>query len=127
MTDGKWNISLSSRRNTTAQCAGSNLGADALSSTMNQTERGPSNELTAHQKAEPRTEYARRATARRAEAARQMQRFRAVGIVRGGARAGLHWFGFVLWTRYLVVASSRSCLLRPGPRSVSHYASAASL
>jgi hypothetical protein len=64
---------------------------------MNQTEPGPSNELTEHQRAEPRIEYARRAAARRAEAARQMQRFRAVGIVRLAALAAglaLVWFAF---------------------------------
>lgn len=49
---------------------------------MNDAEDVHLNELTATQTAEPQIEYTRRAEARRAEAARQMQRFRKVGIVR---------------------------------------------
>lgn len=49
---------------------------------MNETEGGHVNELTTEQAAEPGIEYARRVEARRAEAARQMQRFRTFGIMR---------------------------------------------
>ena len=61
------------------------------------------NELTEDQTAEPRIEYARRREARRAEAARQMQRFRKVGIVRLASLAAglvLLWLvfkGLVAW------------------------------
>ncbi len=49
---------------------------------MNETEDGLLNELTEHQTAEPRAEYMRRREARLAEAARQTQRFRKVGLLR---------------------------------------------
>lgn len=49
---------------------------------MNETRDDASDELTAAQTMEPRIEYERRAEARCAEAARQMQRFRKVGILR---------------------------------------------
>ncbi len=49
---------------------------------MNEKGNSPLNELTEQQPAEPRFEYTLRADERRAEAARQMQRFRKVGGVR---------------------------------------------
>lgn len=49
---------------------------------MNDAEDALLNKLTADQAVEPRIEYARRAQLRRAEAARQMQRFRKIGILR---------------------------------------------
>jgi hypothetical protein len=49
---------------------------------MNETGNDRFNELTKEQAAEPRIEYAQRGEARRAESARQMQRFRSVGILR---------------------------------------------
>lgn len=55
------------------------------------------NELTSTQTAEPRIEYARRRDARRAEAARHIQRFRKVGILRLAALAVglvLVWLAF---------------------------------
>ncbi|HEV7474082.1 MAG TPA: hypothetical protein VGN90_08535 [Pyrinomonadaceae bacterium] len=49
---------------------------------MNRTEDARLNKLTEDQQAEPRLEYEQRRQARQAEAARQMLRFRRVGIVR---------------------------------------------
>jgi hypothetical protein len=54
---------------------------------MNEPESGSLNELKEEQAAEPRIEYTRRREARRAEAARLMQRFRKVGILRLAALA----------------------------------------
>ncbi|HEY0324298.1 MAG TPA: hypothetical protein VGC66_25350 [Pyrinomonadaceae bacterium] len=49
---------------------------------MIETEDRPLSALTEEQAAEPRIEYVRRREARRAESARQMQRFRKIGILR---------------------------------------------
>ncbi len=64
---------------------------------MNDAEDNLLNELTATQTAEPRIEYTRRATERRAEATRQLERFRKVGIVRLALLAAalvLAWLAF---------------------------------
>jgi MutS domain V len=64
---------------------------------MNDAEDYLSNELTADQATAPRIEYTRRATERRAEATRHMQRFRKVGIVRLALLAAvliLAWLAF---------------------------------
>lgn len=83
---------------------------------MNATEGGPLNEFTEDQAAEPRLEYVRRREARLAEAARQMQRFRKVGIVRlaslavGSVLVWLVFNGLAFWwllppaTVFLVLA-----------------------
>ena len=65
---------------------------------MNETEGVPLNEPEERQTAEPRVEYVRRRDARLAEAARKMQRFRKVGVVRLASLAiGLVLLWFVLF------------------------------
>ena len=70
---------------------------------MNETKDHTLNELVATQTAEPRIEYARRAQLHCTEAARQMQRFRKVGILRlvllatGLVLAWLPFNGQVSW------------------------------
>jgi hypothetical protein len=64
---------------------------------MNQVEDGSLNELIVDERVEPRLEYERRREARRAEAARHIQRFRSVGFVRLGLLAcgsALGWCAF---------------------------------
>ena len=64
---------------------------------MKETGGIPLDELMATQEAEPRVEYARRREARKVEAARQMQRFRKVGIMRLALLAAglvLGWLAF---------------------------------
>lgn len=78
---------------------------------MNETQGDASDKLTITQMMEPRTEYERRAEARRAEAACQMQRFRKVGILRlallatGLVLAWLAYNGMISWWWVLAPAA----------------------
>lgn len=70
---------------------------------MRVTENGRSDELTEAEETDPRTEYARRREARLAGAAREVRRFRKVGLVRigllalGAVLAWLAYGGLVSW------------------------------
>src|SRR5688500_7878885 len=91
---------------------------------MKETEDGLLNEIAEHQTAEPGIEYMRRREAHLAEAARQMQRFRKVGVVRLASLAAglaLLWLvfdGLAFWwllppaTVFLVLAEVQARISR---------------